>query len=1197
MYLRKILSISIFLLFVTLSAFSQVDTGAIAGTVSDSQNQRLAGATITLRQDATGTERSAKSGHDGSFSFSPLAIGTYSLTVEHKGFQRYIRSNIVITAQSIRRADVVLQVGSVAQTVEVTATAPLLETQTSSLQQLVSARRINNLPLNGRNVTFLTQTAPGVTFSQADSRGLAASGSFSADGSRRGQNDYLLDGIDDNAAIADYVNQTQYVIMPPPDAIQEFVVQTNDYSAEFGHSAGAVLNVSTRSGGNAFHGDAWEFLRNDVFDARNYFATAAAKPAYRQNQFGFAVSGPVVIPRVYNGHGKTFFFFDYQGTRIAQDSSEVVMVPTAAERSSGYTDFSDLIAGQSGTKTDALGRVFPTGTIFDPATSRAVKAGTVDPTTDLTATSNGYVRDPFYSGSIAGQTNFTSAAQEALLNQLPARRLNASAIGLLNLYPSPAAPGIVNNYTSFPTVTNNSDGIDLRIDQHFSENDSAFARYSYLDTDQVNPGPFPGIADGQAGRPGDGATQAQNVAVSETHVFSANLINEARFGYSRVADIRQQLYANQLGLPAQYGIGGIPQFPGNGGLPSFTFGDLASLGQASSLPSNKASDITQFSDNVTISRGQHILRTGLLFQNISYPTSTPSASRGKFGYSGIYTSVVNQTDGSTDRAQFLLNPATSTVAGGIDNVGGANSVSASSFPPISNLHRWYFGSYVQDDWRVAPELTLNLGLRWEYYSVPTERNGRQANFIPGPLNDPSVGAKFLIPASQAANVPQAFLALLAKDGIAFVPTSNDGLGTAQKANFSPRIGFAFQANPRTVFHAGFGVFYGGYENYGLSASPGANFPFNIATSYSAANSVTPLTPDNSIGTLANGLTNVPLTAANANLSSITLLGRQYDWKSAYEEAYNAELQYQLAPTTVLKIAYAGSVARHLQTPSSTNTLDAILVPTANAQSNSFFPDFARGGTYMISEGETNYNGLQVELTRRWSSGLSLEANYTWSKCLGDARDQLDNDIGSYRAPYVPGAGIQFDYGDCDTDVRNIVHTSGIYALPFGADHMLLPHGPAAAIAGGWSLQWIATVQDGQPFTVGCSETTAAGLGCNALKVPGENPYAGRHDAEQFLNPAAFENPASTATGLAVLGSSPTQVTGPAYRRLDLSLFREIGLVRGTRLQLRAEAFNVTNTPNFSAPGSLNFTAPSTFASITSTRDNSRELQFAAKFYW
>ncbi len=1181
----------------TLSASAQVDTGSIVGTVFDNQRQRLANSTVAVRNESTGVERSLKSGHDGDFSFSPLAIGTYTLSVQHEGFERTVRRGVIVTAQSSQREDFSLAVGSVSQSVQVDAGAPLLETQTSSLQQPVGERSINDLPLNGRNATFLAQTAPGITLSQADSRGLAASGSFSANGARRGQNDYLLDGIDNNAAIADYVNQTQYVIMPPPDALEEFVVQTSNYSAEFGHSAGAVLNVSSKAGGDQFHGDAWEYVRNDVLDARNYFATAPTKPGYRQNQFGFSVDGPLTIPKPRSGRGKTFFFFDYQGTRIADDASKVVTVPTLAERTSGYTNLEDLIALQTGTHTDALGRVFPVGTVFDPATSRAVTTGTRDPISGLVAKSSGYTRDPFYAGSIAGQTNFTGAAQEALLNQLPAGRLNAAAVTLLNLFPAPAASGAVNNFTSFPKDTNNNNGIDLRIDEHFSDRDSAFARYSYLDTDQLNPGPFPGLADGQSSRPGNGATQAQNAAVSETHIFTPHLVNEVRFGYSRVVDIRRQPFANQLGIPAQYGIGGIPQFAGNGGLPTLSFGTLANLGQAGSLPSNKASDIAQGSDNVTLSRGHHAVRLGVLYEHIHYPTSTPSAARGAFGFSGIYTSVVNETDSSTDRAQLLLNPVAAAVAGGLSNVGAANSVSASSFPPISNLRRWYLGAYAQDDWRASTNLTLNLGLRWEYYGVPSEEAGRQANFLPGPLSDPAVGAQFLIPTSQAVNVPQAFLNLLAKDKIAFVTTSNAALGTAQLANFAPRIGFAYQADQRVVIHGGFGLFYGGYENYGLSASPAANFPFNVAASYSDANAVTPLTPNNSIGTLSNGLLDVPLSPAGANLTSITLLGRQYAWKSAYTEAFNLQVQYQASATTVLKAAYAGSVSRHLQTPVGTNTLGAVLPANANAQTNSFFPDFARGGTFITPEGETNYNGLQIDATRRWSRGMVLDANYTRSKCLGDARDQLDNDIGAYRAPYVPGAGISFDYGLCDTDVRNIFHASGTYELPFGKGHALLTHGAASHLAGEWSLQAIAVVQDGQPFTVACTTTTAAGLGCNALKAPGGNPYAGPHNAVQFLNPAAFVNPSASATGLAALGGSPTQVTGPADRELDASLFRQVALVERARLELRAEAFNATNTPNFSNPGSLTFTSPSTFASITSTRGNSRQLQFAAKIFW
>lgn len=1191
-----VLFIALFFSMAGAAAYAQVDTGAIVGTVTDTQQQRVADATVQLTQESTNVERTTKSDQNGNFSFSPVAIGTYSVSIEHEGFERAVRTNVVISAQTTAQVDAILRVGAVSQTVEVAADAQLLETQTSSLQQVVNGRSITDLPLNGRNVTFLAQTAPGVTFAQADSRGLSASGSFSANGARRGQNDYLLDGIDNNAAIADYVNQTQYVIMPPPDALQEFVVQTNNYSAEFGHSAGAVLNVSTKSGGDSFHGTAWEFIRNEVLDARNYFATAARKPAYRQNQFGFDISGPVTIPKVYNGRRKTFFFFDYQGTRIAQANSKVVTVPTAAERNSQYTNFGDLVASQNGTRTDALGRVFPVGTIFDPATSRAVTSGRADSTTGLIATSTGFVRDPFYQGAIAGQKSFTSDAQKALLNQLPANRLNASAIALLNLYPSPTGPGIINNYSSFPSATNNSDGFDVRIDQHFSERDSAFARYSYLNTDQLNPGPFTGVADGQSSRPGNGATQAQNIALSETHIFTPRLVNEARFGYSRVADIRSQPFANEAGIPDQYGIRGIPQFRGNGGLPLLSFGSLANLGQSGSLPSNKASKVVQLSDNVTISRNRHVLRTGVLYQDISYPTSTPSSSRGTFGFSGIYTSVVNQTDGSTDRAQFLLNPVASSVPGGISNVGGANSVSASNFPPISNLQRWYMGVYAQDDWRISPKLTVNFGLRWEYYGVPKERDDRQANFIPGPV-DPRVGARFLIPASQAANVPMAFQALLAKDNIAFVSTNDSALGNAQKENFAPRFGFAYQPNARIVVHGGFGLFYGGYENYGLSASPPANFPFNIATNYSAANSVTPLRGDNSIGSINKGLLNVPLSAQNANLTNISLLGRQYDWKSAYSEAYNLQVQYQLSSKTVLKVAYAGSVSRHLQAPINTNTLSQVLSATANAQTNSFYPDFARGGAFLSPSASTNYNGLQLDVTRRWGNDLTLDVNYTRSKCLGTARDQLDNTIGSYRAPYVPGAGIGFDYALCDTDVRNIFHTSGVYELPLGTNHQYMNHGLASAVAGGWSLQWIAAVQDGQPFTIACSATTAAGLGCDALKVPGQDPYSGPHNATHFLNASAFANPSSSATGLTALGGSPTQVTGPAYRRLDISLFRRIALVDQVRLELRAEAFNITNTPNFSAPGNLNFTSPSTFASITSTRDNARQLQFAGKIYW
>ena len=371
-------------------ANAQVDTGALVGTVVDASGAAVPGASITVTESATDRKRTATSGSDGSYNISPLKIGTYSFVVSKAGFETYEQKGIEITVQGHLEINPQLTVGTVTQQVEVTSAGPILETQTSSIQQLVNQKVINDLPLNGRNAAFLAQLSPGVTIAQNDSRGLQASGSFTANGSRRTQNDYLLDGMDDNVAIADLVNQSQFVVLPPPDALREFTVQTSNYSAEFGHAAGAVLNVTTKSGTNNYHGDLYEFLRNDFFDAEDYFVLhTQRKPEFRQNQFGGTIGGPLSIPHLYNAHDKTFFFFDYQGTRIVKGKTFTVTVPTAAENASGFTNLQDLITLQSGTKTDLLNRVFPSGTVFDPATSRPVTAGVVDPVTGLTPTATG----------------------------------------------------------------------------------------------------------------------------------------------------------------------------------------------------------------------------------------------------------------------------------------------------------------------------------------------------------------------------------------------------------------------------------------------------------------------------------------------------------------------------------------------------------------------------------------------------------------------------------------------------------------------------------------------------------------------------------------------------------------------------------------------------------------------------------------
>jgi Carboxypeptidase regulatory-like domain/TonB dependent receptor-like, beta-barrel/TonB-dependent Receptor Plug Domain len=1183
-------------------ASAQVDTGAIVGQVSDSTGALIPGAKVTATEVNTGIAHTTTTDGNGEYTLSPLKIGEYNLSVTKQGFKELSQHNIEVTIQSRLKVNATLEPGAVTQGVVVTGVAPLLETQTSSVQQLVSERQINDLPLNGRNASFLAQLSPGVTFAQHDSRGLQASGSFSANGFGRTENDYLLDGMDNNAYIGDLVNQTQYAIMPPPDALREFTVQTSNYSAEFGHSAGAVLNVSTRSGTNSYHGDLWEFLRNDALDAVDYFAKG--KPEFRYNQFGATFGGPIF-------HNKTFIFVDYQGTRVVQGQTYKSTVPTAVEHNSGFTNLQDLITLQTGTTTDALARTFPKGTVFDPATTRAVTAGVTDPVTGLAATSTGYVRDPFYSGSLAGVTSFTGAA--AQLNQIPRERLDPVAVAVMSLYPLPASPGLVGNYVSSPPNTMGINGGDGRLDQQLGKNDSMFLRYSYQFNNQFNASPFPGVADGGPNRPGTGYTESQNGALGWTHIFSPTIVNEARVGYSRVFDKRFQFDGNVMGIPGQFGIPGIPQISENGGLPQFTFGQLSNLGAGTFLPSDKASDVLQITENVTLDRGRNQIRTGFEIQHIPFPMATPLQPRGAFANSGIFTSVVNETDSSTDRAQATILPRLSPYSAAQNYLGEANDVQATNFPPVYYPIRNYFGIYVEDNLRATSNLTLNLGIRYEYIGSPYEKDGRLGNLVTAFSGDSTDGlSHYYVPKQQINAIPADFISLLNTNHIVLTPTPDNAIGIPQKANFAPRLGFSYQVSNKMVVRGGYGMFYEPLEQHGLSTAPYVSFPFQVAEHYvnqSAvegiiADKTTNTTPEGIVGPINRGLANIPLTPETAPVTNLALNGEPRYPKTTYSQAYNLQVQYQFTPQTLLYAGYVGGNSRHVQTNLSANTTNVIAPPSTALSSIAFFPTLATGGSYVARAGASNYNSLQFGGEKRLSSGLSFLANMTWSKCMGDVHDLLDNGVGGYRAPYVAGMGIGADTTLCDTDVRRIVHVSGTYNLPFGHGRTYLQHGPASWLAGGWTMNWIADFQDGMPFSVACSKTTASGLGCFALKVPGQSLYGGPHNVNNFLNAAAFANPAPVASGttgtIANLGGPGAQVTGPPFHRVDTSIFRQIPFVRESYFQFRLEVFNVLNTPNFGQPGSLNFTAPTNFAKITATTDDPNDpriMQLALKYYF
>lgn len=395
-YLGQLLIVSVLALVVFAPGLhAQVDTGTILGTVMDQSGGVIPHAKVSLTNEATNFTTATTTSGEGTYTFTPVKIGTYTVSVEAPGFAKAVQSHLVLNIDQQLVVNLQLHPGAVTQTVTVTTAPPALQTQNASLGHVVTGRSVNNLPLNGRNFTFLAQLVAGVNTPQADTRGNAASGAFSANGMRPAQNNYLLDGIDNNSDNVDFLNGTNYNVLPPVDAIAEFKVQTSNYSAQYGRAGGAILNATIKSGSNQFHGDVWEFLRNDKFDAADFFENAGGlkKGEFRQNQFGFTAGGPIK-------KNKIFIFGDYEALRRRQGSVFNSSVPTALMRGSGYTDFADLITGQAGTNAKpmmdpVLGRTFPLGTILDPATTRYLTAGSTDPVTGLPVLTTGYTRDPF----------------------------------------------------------------------------------------------------------------------------------------------------------------------------------------------------------------------------------------------------------------------------------------------------------------------------------------------------------------------------------------------------------------------------------------------------------------------------------------------------------------------------------------------------------------------------------------------------------------------------------------------------------------------------------------------------------------------------------------------------------------------------------------------------------------------------------
>ena len=1232
------------LLMQTQTSFGQVDEGSINGTVQDAADANVANAHVTLLNTDQGITLETTTNSTGVYIFSPVRIGHYTVTVTAPGFSTTSQKNLTVAVGQNLQVNVQLKIGEATTTVEVNTAPPQLETDESSVGQVMTERTVNSLPLNGRNFTFLAQLGAGVNTSQADTRGNAASGAFTANGLRPAQNNYLLDGIDNNSNAVDFLNGTNFVILPPLDAIQEFKVQTADFSAELGRSAGAVLNATIKSGTNRLHGAVWEFFRNDVLDAADYFETK--KGELRFNQFGATIGGPII-------KNKLFFFGDYEGFRRVQGNTQSgLAVPTNLERNSGYKDLSDLITGQSGQpRIDNVGRSIPFGAIMDPATTRPVTAGVLDPISGFVATQTGYVRDPFGSCG-AGTQNFTLAGCN--LNQIPGSRLDQNAIGLLNLYPLPTASGITSNYVTSPGLYEHRNAFDVRGDYNPTQKEQIFVRFSYVDDPQFIPGPFGGVADGGSFQQGLQTAKSDQAVAAWTHVFTPNTVNVARAGFNHLHTTRFGPEGSTQGIPAKFGIQGVPQNSENGGLPAIVIGGLQELGSNDFLPSDEVSQTLQITDDFTKIYGKHNFKMGIEFQNVHFNTLQPAYSRGEFDFNGNFAGVPGQSGDQTGRAQFLLTPTAAAYPGGVGYVGGANEIHASNISKTYDTRK-YTALYFQDDWKVSPRLTFNLGLRWDYFSPISESNGAQANFVQsGPPNGAPV---YLIPASgkadrslsSTANNPllagNGFLDLLAKDGIALGETNRYGKGLtqAQKNNFAPRAGFAFQITPKFVFRGGVGLFYNAFENQGYGPNIGENYPFVYNFDYKGTTDSAPFSSgSNPYGSCATagpggsapigaGLSCSSFTPLAVNAKGLGLQGLQFKYITPVTLSTNFTLQYAITSSMSAQVAYVFTNVNNLQVGIGNNNVSQLLPANTSVLPFLPFPDFGQNAQYQQTLGLSNYSGLQTKLEQQFSSGLSYLVTYTYSKTLSDAADLLNGgstgNSSGYRAAYVPGLGPRFDYGLADFDIRNVVHLSGGYQLPFGKDKKFMAGAGKLgnAVVGGWSVNWIVTLQGGQPITLTCPTATTSGTYCNDVQVPGQSQKLGLHKDSNgklswFGNPAAFQQPCPLGavapagcfplTGSAILGAGPSTTTGPGFHRFDFSLFKAMQLSERFSLQFRTEFFNILNHPNFNSPNfggngvtaignSGNFTS-STFGEIGSTRDapyDPRQIQFALKLYY
>ena len=1033
--------------------------------------------------------------------------------------------------------NVQLKVGPVSETVEVNGAPPLRQTEDASLGQVIPTSAIDETPLNGRNWVYISQLTAGAVPPEG-TRG-SGKGDFNANGQRAEQNSFILDGVDNNTSVVDFLNGASFVVRPPPDALAEFKIQTSDYSAEFGRSAGAVINASLRSGTNEIHGSLWEYLRNTALDARDWENTSV--PNYHENQFGATLGLPLI-------DNKLFFFGDLETNRVVFQETNLLTVPTALMRQGNFTELLNGTFNGTGVPLK----------LSEPGNPNAAM------------------------GSACGNP----------LNVMCASEIDAVAQKLLNLYPPPnvsADAVFTNNYLAKRNSTDNTFQFDTRMDWGIGARDQAFARFSSMNEPGTRAAPLGPVLDGgnflAFGDDGRLVDLGQNFAMAETHVFSNTLTNEFRFGYNWGHFAFHQENIDTPGLAQSLGLGGIPGGASNGGLPTINIGDISGFGSPEFYVSSEYQNVFQILDNVNKSVGKHLLKFGVNFQRIRFATEQPPVARGEYDYFST--------------AAVCPDSITYTGYGVSDYLANHMGCAALSNIASTDDARWDRSVYAQDSWKLTSRLTINAGLRYEYPQTYRELYGRQAEWhLTGPLAAGETSSVYVIPTqSQNIALGSAFPTLLAQDHVSLQYSSNPYLVTQQKVNFAPRIGLAFRLTDRAAIRVGYGRFYGGLESVGYNSNMGGNLPFLFQSAY-VANAPDGCVPNNCPTngmTLEQGFSSQIAAGLIDSIQSLTLRGMDSVVKTPYAENYNLAVEYGITGNMVVTLAYVGSRGRHLIVLTNPNAPLALQTNGANPNLEQPLRDFG-SAVWASYSGISNYNSLQAKLERRFANGLNFLATYTWSHSLDDAPTPLGSN-GDNGYPNTNVQPIRYQYSNSPFDTRQRFTFNGHYELPFGHGRRLAIR-PALAdrLVAGWSSSLTLAAQTGNPFSVTPNFSTflpASGAtivyatligdpfragGTPPSSNPGITCPTSVRNRTNWYNPCAFGNPlpgtnipdgqtVSGSAALAYLGGRRNDVYGPGYERINMSLFKDFRIREGKTLQFRADIFNLFNTPSYANPNS------------------------------